>query len=166
MAPLQYVFVYVSSDYHFWKILLQYVVAICVFRLLPYANPAPHSLQLNGFSSLFILVFGGNTAPNSLQKEVFLLLRYVLPYVSSDDFPLPHTPRQNFFSFLLWFVLPYVSSDHFALQILHHTLSMCLFRWPLQGNTAIHSWSKKVCVATLQMTSLCKSCTTLYAYVS
>ena len=111
-------------------------VAICVFRLLTYANPAPHSLQLNGFSSLCILVLGGNTAPRSLQKNVFFLPRYVLPYVSSDDFPL---------------------------QILHHTLSICLFIWPLQENTAPHSLSKKVCVATLQMTSLCKSCTT---YVS
>jgi hypothetical protein len=49
-------------------------VAICVFRLLPYANPAPHSLQLNAFSSLCILVFGGNTAPHSLQKKSFCFL--------------------------------------------------------------------------------------------
>jgi hypothetical protein len=30
--------------------------------------------------------------------------------------------------FLLWYVVPYVSSDHFSFQILHHTLSICLFR--------------------------------------
>ena len=63
--------------------------------------------------------------------------------------------------FLPRYVLPYVS-----LQILHNTLCICLFISPLQGNTAPHSLSKKVCVATLQMTSLCKSCTALYEYVS
>ena len=122
-------------------------VAICVFRWLPYANPATHSLQLNEFSSLCILVLGGNTAPHSLQffffffllsgmcchmclqmtslcKSCTTLLAYVLPYVSSDDFPLPTFLEQKsiFFS--------------------------------------------PVCVANLQMTSLWKSCTTLYAYVS
>ena len=158
-------FAYVSLDFFPMKFFLLACVAICVFRLLPYANPAPHSLQLNGFSSLCILVFGGNTAPHSLQKKFFsspvcvaiCIFRW-LPFA-------PQSLQKKVF-LLLWFVFPYMSSDHFPLQILHHTLSMCLFRWPLQGNTGPHSLSKKVCVATLQMTSLCKSCTTLYAYVS
>ena len=62
---LLYVFAYVSSDDHFREILpntpckkrsISYgCVAICVFRLLPRSNSAPHSLQLNGISSHILL---------------------------------------------------------------------------------------------------------------
>ena len=146
MAPLQYVFVYVSSDYHFWKILLQYVVAICVFRLLPYANSAPHSLQLNGFSSLCILVFGGNTAQHSLQKKFFSspvcgaisVFRW-LPFEN----PASYSLQQNSFSpanilGMLLYVTTFSNPAPYSLQInCFPPVCVCIqhFSW-LQSYTA------------------------------
>ena len=63
---LLYVFAYVSSDDHFREILpntpckkksISYgCVAICVFRLLPCSNSAPHSVQLKAFRAIFYYV--------------------------------------------------------------------------------------------------------------
>ena len=68
----------------------------------------------------------------------------------------PHSLKQNK---NLQYVLPIVSSNSFPMQILHHTLSICLFRWLPYGNL----FFGMCCHMCLQITSLCKSCTALFA---
>ena len=161
-------FAYVSLYDHFREILphtpwaKKYVLLL--FRCLLYVNPAPHSMHMSlkmttsgkycpallatkKISSMFCqlcLQILHHTVCICLFKWFFSSLRYVLPYASSDDFPL---------------------------QIMHDTLCICLLRWPLWGNTAPHSLQKKkissmFCQLCLQIYSLCKSYTTLFAYVS
>ena len=131
MAPLQYVFVYVSSDYNFWKILLQYVFAnvsldgqfgeilphtpckkkvfffsgMCCHMCLRITSLYKSCTTLLALKWLFFIMYTciwGKYCPTLLAKKSFFLLRYVLPYVSSDDFPLPHTPcKKKYFSSLV-----------------------------------------------------------------
>ena len=68
----------------------------------------------------------------------------------------PHSLQQKKY---LQYVLPIVSSDSFPMQILHHTLCICLFRWLPYGNL----FFGMCCHRCLQITSLCKSCTSLFA---
>ena len=140
MAPLQYVFVYVSSDYNFWKILLQYVFAnvsldgqfreilphtpwakkyvLLLFRWLLYVNPAPHSMHMS-----LKMTTSGKYCPELLAKKISSMFCQL------------------------------------CLQILHHTLCICLFKWLPYGNL----FFCMCCHMCLQVTSLCKSCTTLFA---
>ena len=128
---LQYVFAYVSSDYHFGEILPNtpckksffspVCLAICVFRLFPCGNPAPHSMQLHSFSPVCKLVccFGlsllKNPAQHSLQMHCFPPACFWIWHLSwlFLEILTQHSLQSN--------VLPYGSSDDFPVQILDHT---------------------------------------------
>ena len=116
----------------------------------------------------------GKYCPHSLNKKVFFFLLYVLlifrwllygnPAPHSMHMSLKMTTSGKYCPALLAkknlkYVLTIVSSDSFPMQILHHTLCICLYRWLPYGNL----FFGMCCHMCLQITSLCKSCTALFA---
>ena len=151
---LQYVFANVSLDGQFGEILphtpcqkkVFFFSGMCCHMCLRITSLYKSCTTLLALKWLFFFMYTWiweKYCPTLLAKKVFFFSGTCCHMYLQITSLCPTLLAKKKRIFLLWYVLPYVSSDHFPLQILHHTLSICLFRWPLQGNTSPHSLNKK-----------------------